>query len=264
MFSAGWWIISWLSGSVLSASRFESFVELKPSLGYVSSERHCKKTSSGTPRGQAPECSESETLVVLRMPTRQHPRAPSPSARQSLLYQRPPIPAAGIRAETIQAPVRTNPQSRRTSSLEKMRYVHCAPIISATSETVRALGGAERGNDELLRVTADRQSTECGDCDVSNGIESAWGLTPDNHPGPHAVSSLHWLTVSVVRRVLRVRTGRCYAIWKERLAAGNVPDSPKSQCGGRRQGLASADVYPWAFNGEDVLHCGAFEQGYLL
>jgi len=62
-----------------------------------------------------------------------------------------------------------------------------APIHLSHERNSQGFGGAERGNDELLRVIADRQSTECSDCDVSNGAGIGIGLTPDHYPGPHAI-----------------------------------------------------------------------------
>ena len=73
---------------------------------------------------KSPRVLESETLVVRRMP---HKTA-SPGAQPLQPLTAPLVstprqsPAAGVRAEPIRAPVRTNPASRRTSPREKMRY----------------------------------------------------------------------------------------------------------------------------------------------
>lgn len=61
-----------------------------------------------------------------------------------------------------------------------------APIHFSHKRNSQGFGGAERGNDKLLRVIADRQSTECSDCDVSNGTDIRIGLIPDSYPGSHA------------------------------------------------------------------------------
>ena len=62
-----------------------------------------------------------------------------------------------------------------------------APIQLSHELNSQSVGGAERGNDELLRVIADWQRTECRDCDISNGTDIGIGLTPDHYPGPHAI-----------------------------------------------------------------------------
>jgi hypothetical protein len=65
-----------------------------------------------------------------------------------------------------------------------------APLHLRHERNSQGIGGAERGNDELLRVIADRQSAEGSDCDVSNGTDIGIGLTPDKDPGPHAIPLL--------------------------------------------------------------------------
>jgi hypothetical protein len=69
-----------------------------------------------------------------------------------------------------------------------MAMSNFAPIHLSHERDRQGFGGAERGNDELLRVIADRQSAECSDCDVGNGAGIGIGLTPDNDPGPHAIA----------------------------------------------------------------------------
>ena len=54
---------------LLSAGRFESFVELNASLGYVAIERHGKEdVFRNSLVAKSPRVLESETLVVRRMP----------------------------------------------------------------------------------------------------------------------------------------------------------------------------------------------------
>jgi hypothetical protein len=51
----------------------------------------------------------------------------------------------------------------------------------------QGVGGAERSNDVLFRVIADRQRTECSDCDAGNGAGIGGGLVPDHYRGLRAI-----------------------------------------------------------------------------
>jgi len=67
---------------------------------------------------------------------------------------------------------------------------HHAPIHFSHERDRERLGGTQCGNDELLRVMADRQSLKRGDCDLGDGADIGARFISDQYLVRHVAEFL--------------------------------------------------------------------------